>query len=150
MSSPVDLDAMVCFALYGATRTLQQAYRPLLVELDLTYPQYLVLIALWEEDDRTVTDLGHRLMLDSGTLSPLLRRLEARGVIRRTPSETDGRSSRVGLTAEGRALQAKAPHIQQCLSASVPMSAEEIDTLRDLAQRVAVTTTTPTQQRNPS
>jgi DNA-binding MarR family transcriptional regulator len=105
------LDRQVCFALYNATRAVTARYRPLLDELGLTYPQYLVLLALWERDERTVKDLGAALRLDSSTLSPLLKRLEAAGLVRRTRRSDDERSVTVRLTPEGSALRDRAAGI---------------------------------------
>ena len=90
----LSLDRHLCFALYSASRAMTAAYRPVLDELNLTYPQYLVLLVLWEEGRATVGRLGERLQLDSGTLSPLLKRLEANGFVRRERSSTDERSGR--------------------------------------------------------
>jgi len=101
------LRRQVCFALYAASRAVTDVYRPILEEHGLTYPQYLVLLVLWERRDNTptVSDLGAELRLDSGTLSPLLKRLEAAGLVVRTRSERDERRVEVGLTAQGRALR---------------------------------------------
>src|SRR5258705_35679 len=98
----MSLDRHLCFALYSASRAMTAAYRPILTELNLTYPQYLVLLVLWEEGRITVGGLGERLQLDSGTLSPLLKRLEANGFVRRERSSDDERLVDVTLTPEGR------------------------------------------------
>lgn len=114
------LDNQLCFALYTASRFMTQAYQPLLGPLDLTYPQYMALLVLWEKDDITVSDLGERLLLDSGTLSPLLKKLEAKGWLRRERSAEDERSVRLRLTAAGRDLQKRAagvPYELGCRSA---------------------------------
>src|SRR3954469_18437946 len=95
------LDQQVCFALYTATRAVTARYRPLLDELGVTYPQYLVLLALWERDARTVKDLGAALQLDSSTLSPLLKRLEAGGLVARERRADDERSVLIRLTPDG-------------------------------------------------
>lgn len=131
------LDEQVCFALYAAARVTQGAYRPLLAELDLTYPQWLVLLALWDEDGLTVTALGTRLMLDSGTLSPLLRRLEARGAVTRRRSDIDARRVTVHLTDTGRALRDRSGEVERCLLVRVALTPAELITLRDLARRLA-------------
>lgn len=102
------LDDQLCFALYRAQRALTRAYGPILEPLGLTYPQYLVLLALWEQDDVAVKDLGDRLALDSGTLTPLLKRLEEQGLVARRRSEEDERVVRVTLAKRGRALEQKA------------------------------------------
>lgn len=141
MPSHYDLDEQLCFALYAAARATQAMYRPLLTELDLTYPQYLVLLALWQEDAQTVSALGKRLYLDSGTLSPLLRRMEQRGVLARSRKGKDGRQVVVTLTEAGQELRAQAGEIQRCLATTSGLSPEEFTTLRDLAHRVVQATT---------
>jgi len=107
-SPSVALDDQLCFALYAASRAVTARYRPMLDQLGVTYPQYLVLMLLWEEDGQTVGQLGNRLALDSGTLSPLLKRLTAAGLVTRHRRADDERSVSVRLTEEGRALQAPA------------------------------------------
>ena len=107
-SPSVALDDQLCFALYAASRAVTARYRPLLDELGVTYPQYLVLMLLWEEDGQTVGQLGQRLALDSGTLSPLLKRLTAAGLVTRHRRADDERSVSVRLTDAGRALEAPA------------------------------------------
>lgn len=105
------LDHQLCFALYSASLTMTKVYKPMLRELGVTYPQYLVLLALWERDEVTVSEVGERLFLDSGTLTPLLKRLEAQGLIARRRSAQDERQVIVSLTADGRKLRAKAQKI---------------------------------------
>ena len=102
------LDQQLCFAAYSTAHAFNRLYRPLLDRLDLTYPQYLVFMVLWEADGITVKTLGDRLFLDSGTITPLLKRLEGRGLLRRERDEDDERQVRIYLTQEGRALRAKA------------------------------------------
>ena len=111
------LDDQICFPLYAAARAVQQRYRPLLTTLGLTYPQYLVLLVLWEEDGLSVGDLGERLLLDSGTLTPLLKRLTAAGLVTRRRAEDDGRVVLVHLTKAGVALQAQAEAVPRQLVA---------------------------------
>jgi DNA-binding MarR family transcriptional regulator len=108
MKGALDLDQQLCFALYRASRAVTRAYQPLLEPLGLTYPQYLVMLVLWEDDGVTVKELGLRLGLDSGTLTPLLQRLEAAGLVERTRDRADQRVVRIALTAEGTALKARA------------------------------------------
>ncbi|MEO9248031.1 MarR family transcriptional regulator [Citricoccus nitrophenolicus] len=129
------LEDQVCFALYSAARAAQQAYRPLLDELGLTYPQYLVLLVLWERDGQTVSALGERLHLDSGTLSPLLRRLDEHGFIARERQTTDSRRVTVRLTAAGEALRERAVDVQRCLLDAVALSPADMLALRDLSRR---------------
>lgn len=112
------------------------AYRPILSELNLTYPQYLVLLVLWEEDRVTVGRLGERLQLDSGTLSPLLKRLEANGFIRRERSQQDERQVEVTLTSAGRKLEAKAQCIPEKLGAQTGITEREAADLRDAIRRL--------------
>ncbi|MEP7044424.1 MAG: MarR family transcriptional regulator [Dokdonella sp.] len=116
-TSPNDLllDQQLCFALYAASRTVTAAYRPLLEPLGLTYPQYVAMLVLWERDGLTVRELGERLLLDSGTLTPLLKRLEHAGLIVRARRQSDEREVEIGLTRSGRALRARAEKIPACL-----------------------------------
>lgn len=109
------LDEQVCFPLYAASNLIQRLYRPLLAPLGLTYAQYLVLLALWERDDVTVGELEGRVLLDSGTLSPLLRRLEKSGLVVRRAFAGDGRVTVVALTAKGRRLRARAEGVPEAL-----------------------------------
>lgn len=113
------LDDQLCFALYAASRAVTARYRPLLDELGLTYPQYLVMLVLWEQDGILVKDIGARLYLDSGTLTPLLKRLEAGGLVTRNRDRDDERQVRIALTAAGRTLREQArdiPHQILCAS----------------------------------
>lgn len=107
-ADPLKLDSMLCFAVYAAEHAFTRFYKPRLDALGLTYPQYLVFLVLWEADGITVKALGDKLFLDSGTITPLLKRLEARGLLRRQRDEEDERQVRIFLTQEGRALRAKA------------------------------------------
>ena len=121
------LDDQLCFPLYAAARAVQQRYRPLLAELGLTYPQYLVLMVLWEEDAQSVSALGERLMLDSGTLTPLLKRMEAAGIVARRRSAEDGRIVRAHLTAAGRALQGRAEGVPLALVSCLAPAVQDVD-----------------------
>jgi len=105
------LDNHLCFSLYAVVHSYNKIYKPLLDPLDLTYTQYLVMLVLWERDDLTVKELGQRLLLDSGTLTPLLKRLEATGRVRRTRDLEDERQVRITLTNEGHALKGDASAI---------------------------------------
>lgn len=136
MEPELTLDTQLCFALYAAARAAQGAYRPLLAELDLTYPQWLVLLALWERDGQSVGALGSRLHLDSGTLSPLLRRMETRGVVTRSRAKSDARTVTVHLTPAGDALRGRAGDVHRCLEPLVDLAPQEAATLRDLALRL--------------
>lgn len=108
---PLRLDRQVCFPLYAATNLINRLYTPVLRELGLTYPQYLVLLVLWEEEPQTVGSLGARLYLDSGTLTPLLKRMEAGGLIKRQRDPNDERRVLVTLTGQGRTLRETALHV---------------------------------------
>ena len=125
------LEEQLCFALYSASRAVTSAYRPLLDELNLTYPQYLVLLVLWEDDACTIGQLGDRLHLDSGTLSPLIKRLEAAGLVRRQRSNADERRVDVTLTAEGRALEDRAACIPERLLGSPDADPAQLPALRE-------------------
>jgi len=105
------LDQQLCFALYSTTLAMNKVYRPLLRDLGLTYPQYLVMLVLWEGDGLTVSDIGEKLYLDSATLTPLLKRLEAAGFLDRRRSDIDERQVVVSLTRQGRALKARAAKV---------------------------------------
>ena len=113
----LDLDRQLCFALYRAQRALTRAYAPLLEPLGLTYPQYLVFLKLWAEDGVRVNDLGDCLSLDSGTLTPLLKRLEQHGLVERRRDSADERVVRIYLTEAGRALRTKAKKVPTALAA---------------------------------
>lgn len=113
------LDRQLCFALYAAQRAMTRRYRPVLEPLGLTYPQYLVLLALWERDGVRVRDLGERLFLDSGTLTPLLKRLQARGLVDRRRDPADERVVRVHLTEQGRALRSEVACVPEAVFGEV-------------------------------
>jgi MarR family transcriptional regulator, organic hydroperoxide resistance regulator len=124
------LDRQVCFALYAASRAVTQLYRPLLAELGLTYPQYLVLLVLWERGPVTVSELGTALDLDSGTLSPLLKRLEAAGLLTRSRRAADERSVEVRLTADGERLRERAAAVPRKIAKATGLRAAELAELR--------------------
>jgi DNA-binding MarR family transcriptional regulator len=109
------LDNQFCFALYSTSHAMTKTYKPLLDRLGLTYPQYLVMLVLWEQDGILVKDIGARLFLDSGTLTPLLKRLENNGLVMRNRDPQDERQVRISLSPEGRALRAKAQEIPEQL-----------------------------------
>ena len=109
------LDNQLCFALYSTSLAMTKLYKPLLEALGLTYPQYLVMLVLWEQDDVSVSALGERLFLDSGTLTPLLKRMEAAGLLLRARSPDDERRVQISLTLAGRALQVRAAEVPACL-----------------------------------
>jgi len=127
---PLDLDNQLCFALYAAAHAIKKAYRPLLEDLGLTYPQYLILMVLWKTDRLKVSEIGERLSLDSGTLTPVLKRLEASGFVRRTRRIEDEREVEVGLTAPGRELRDRAFGIRCEIVRQLEMTEQEIADLR--------------------
>jgi len=138
MSDDPKLDDFLCFAVYSASHAFNRVYKPLLDRLGLTYPQYLVMVLLWQEDGRTVGDLGNRLFLESNTLTPLLKRLEAAGFVRRERDAADERQVRVRLTEQGRALHGQARAVPPCILAASGLDREtavrmraEIEALRD-------------------
>ncbi|MEU5685494.1 MarR family transcriptional regulator [Streptomyces venezuelae] len=124
------LDQQICFSLHAAARAFNGVYRTLLKDLGLTYPQYLVMLVLWEHDELPVKKIGERLRLDSGTLSPLLKRLEAAGHVERRRSAEDERSVTVRLTEEGRGLREKALAVPRALADSTELSVEDVRDLR--------------------
>ncbi|WP_167139368.1 MarR family transcriptional regulator [Diaminobutyricimonas sp. TR449] len=130
------LEDQVCFALAVASRSVIALYRPILEPLGLTHPQYLVMLALWERDPRTVRDLGHALELEPATLSPLLKRLEASGYITRTRNAADERALDVRLTSVGRELRVEAEQIPHRIIERLGMPARELENLRSSLHRV--------------
>lgn len=127
---PLSLDNQLCFSLYAAAHAIKKAYRPLLDELGLTYPQYLVLIVLWKTDAVKVSDIGHRLSLDSGTLTPVLKRLEAAGLVKRTRRAQDEREVEISLTDAARSLRERAIGVRCQIVQQLGMSEAEIAALR--------------------
>jgi MarR family transcriptional regulator, organic hydroperoxide resistance regulator len=127
------LDRQLCFALYSASLAMTKTYKPLLEPLGLTYPQYLVMLVLWEGDGITVSQLGERLTLDSGTLTPLLKRLEALGLVQRLRDTADERRVLLQLTAAGRKLKARAVAVPQGIARATACDLAEIG---ELAQRL--------------
>ncbi|MFH9352328.1 MarR family winged helix-turn-helix transcriptional regulator [Kitasatospora sp. NPDC017646] len=132
------LDQQICFSLNAASRAFGGVYRVLLRDLGLTYPQYLVMLVLWEDGELPVKRIGERLRLDSGTLSPLLKRLEAAGLVRRARSREDERSVTVSLTAEGSALRERAGQVPRRLLAATGLPVEDLAALHALLERVTV------------
>jgi DNA-binding MarR family transcriptional regulator len=129
------LDSQLCFAVYSTSLAMTRLYKPLLEKLSLTYPQYLVMLALWERDGVMVSELGAQLSLDSGTLTPLLKRLESTGLVSRLRDVTDERRVRVTLTPAGRSLKARAVGLPACILAASQCSIDELSTLtRELQQ----------------
>jgi DNA-binding MarR family transcriptional regulator len=128
------LDNQLCFAIYSASLAMTRLYKPLLDQLELTYPQYLVMLVLWEQDGLMVSELGQRLSLDSGTLTPLLKRLEASGYVSRIRDVKDERRVHINLTATGRRLKARAAKVPACLMAASECSVDELTALTHQVQ----------------
>ncbi|MEK1905471.1 MAG: MarR family transcriptional regulator [Pseudomonas sp.] len=125
------LDNQLCFALYSTSLMLTKVYKPLLQSIGLTYPQYLAMLVLWEGDGITVGDISARLLTDPGSLTPLLKRLEAEGLITRTRSSADERVVELRLTAQGRALQKQAEAFPACIAEALGQSGSELLALKD-------------------
>tara|TARA_Y100000590_G_C15409352_1_gene896975 strand:+ start:278 stop:742 length:465 start_codon:yes stop_codon:yes gene_type:complete len=147
-SSPKELwlENQICFPLYAVSRLVTKQYAPLLEELDITYPQYLVLLVLWQQDDQLVSDISKRLLLESNTLTPLLKRLEQKQLVKRVRQESDERKVLISLTAEGKKLQEKAVCIPQRLVENIKgedISAQEVEhmmsTIHKLISSLATT-----------
>jgi len=124
------LGNQLCFAVYSTAHAFNRVYKPLLDRLGLTYPQYLVMMVLWERDDVPVKEIGDRLLLDSGTLTPLLKRLEAAGLIKRTRSRHDERQVLISLSAQGHGLKDKAKALPQAILAASACSIGELSALK--------------------
>ena len=128
---PLHLENQLCFALYSASLAMTKLYKPLLEALGLTYPQYLVMLVLWEEDGLNVSDIGERLFLDSGTLTPLLKRLETAGFVQRTRDPKDERRVGITLTDTGRALSSEAAKLPSCVLDRTHCSVADLMALND-------------------
>jgi DNA-binding MarR family transcriptional regulator len=139
------LDDQLCFALYAASRAVTQRYRPLLDELGLTYPQYLVMLVLWENGPTTVKGLADALQLDYGTISPLLKRLAAAGLVERKRRSEDERSVEISLTPAGDDMKARASVIPQLVVDAYDLDADDFTALRNTLRELtkSVTTSTP-------
>ncbi len=130
MTDHLRLDDQLCFALHAASRAMTAAYAPVLEKLELTYPQYLAMLVLWEEDGMRVSRIGERLHLDSATLTPLLKRLEARALIERRRSTADERVVEVFLTAAGKRMKRQAAEIPRCMLEKFGIGVAEVVRLR--------------------
>ena len=128
---PLLLSNQLCFAVYSTAHAFNRVYKPLLDRLGLTYPQYLAMLVLWERDGVSVTEIGERLFLDSGTLTPLLKRLEAAGLVKRTRSREDERQVLVALTLQGQALREKARTVPEAILAASACSVSELSAMKD-------------------
>ena len=136
MEDLLKLEKQICFPAYAFSRNLTNLYRPLLAKLDITYPQYLVLMILWEHKHQTVNQLGEKLYLDTGTLTPLLKRLEQKGIIDRTRSKVDERVVMISLTATGIQMKEKAEHIPMELVKCLDVSMDELLQLKWLLNKL--------------
>ena len=130
------LDRQICFPLYAASNLLNRMYRPVLAQFNLTYPQYLVMLVLWEKTSCSVGELGNQLFLDSGTLTPLLKRLAANGLVNRARDPHDERRVLITLTEQGKALKQQAAIIPYTLTKSLNLEPEQIDQLRLQVQHI--------------
>ena len=130
----LQLDNQLCFALYSTSLAMTKVYKPLLEELGLTYPQYLAMLVLWEKDGLMVSELGEKLYLDSGTLTPLLKRLESSGLISRIRAVEDERRVHITLTTAGRKLKLKASKIPDCILSASQCSIPELNALTQQVQ----------------
>lgn len=137
MTDRMALETQMCFAMYSASRAITARYRDLLGPLGLTYPQYLVMLALWWQPSLAVSELGRRLYLDSGTLSPLLKRLQAMGLVDRVRSTEDERVVLATLTTEGSRLRRRAEHIPDAICEAMGLDAGEVSDLRVQIDAVA-------------
>lgn len=135
---PLCLDVQLCFPLYAASHLVTRLYRPALAPLGLTYSQYLVMLVLWEASPRSVGALGERLHLDSGTLTPLLKRMERDSFITRNRDKEDERRVLITLTPVGRSLRSRAKHVPEALGAAIALPPERVEALRrDVSELVA-------------
>ncbi|KAB1068926.1 MarR family winged helix-turn-helix transcriptional regulator [Methylobacterium planeticum] len=130
LTDPLLLDNQLCYALYAAAHRMTKSYRPMLERIGLTYPQYLVLLVLWETDGVTVSEIGRRLRLDSGTLTPVLKRLEGAGLLVRNRRQSDEREVEIGLTPRGRALKAEAVEVRQAVMCQLNLTEPEVQAMR--------------------
>ncbi|WP_294281115.1 MarR family transcriptional regulator [uncultured Chryseobacterium sp.] len=133
------LENQICFPLYVIAKEITGLYRPFLDELDMTYPQYLVMMVLWEHDGMTVSCIGEKLYLDSGTLTPLLKRLEAKGLITRQRKKEDERVVEVFITEAGKQLKSRACSVPEKIIASTKVDAEDLIRLKESVQNIIKT-----------
>jgi DNA-binding MarR family transcriptional regulator len=145
-----EIGDLLCFAIYSAGHAFNRVYKPLLDDLGLTYPQYLVMVSLWATDDQTVGDLGETLFLESSTLTPLLKRLEASGYLTRSRDSRDERQVRVRLTRAGRTLQAKAQDIPRCILEATGLSLADARKLQTVISALRQSLLKPRIQTVPS
>jgi DNA-binding MarR family transcriptional regulator len=130
-TEPLELRDFLCFAIYSASHAFNRVYQPLLKELSLTYPQFIALVLLWEQDGQTVGELGQKLFLQSNTLTPMLKRLETLGYIKRNRDSADERQVRVNLTEAGRKLRVRASDIVRCVRKATGLQDKQVEELVD-------------------
>ena len=145
-SPSLDLNEFLCFALHSTAQAIGRANKPMLEKIGLTYPQYLVMIVLWKEDNRTVSAIGEKLFLESSTLTPLLKRLEGLGHVRRTRSGTDERQVVVELTEQGSRLRSDAVHVHDEVVRRLGLSSGELEHLQSVLEQLIEATTRTTGQ----
>jgi DNA-binding MarR family transcriptional regulator len=136
MDDLLKLDKQLCFSVYVLHREIMQQYRTILEEIDLTYPQYITMMALWENDEQTVNQLGAKLFLDNGTLTPLLKRLETKALLTRTRSKTDERVVKIKLTKHGLQLKEKANCIPMKIFEALKLDYADMVQLKSLADKI--------------
>ncbi|MBQ0909042.1 MarR family transcriptional regulator [Flavobacterium sp. F-328] len=137
MNEQLNLSQQVCFPIYAFAKEIINQYRPMLDAIELTYPQYLVMMVLWEHDSQTVNQLGGKLHLDSGTLTPLLKRLETKSLVSRTRSTTDERIVNITLTQKGKELQTQAATIPQKLMQAMNLEMEDLEELKRIITKIS-------------
>ncbi|MCF6141115.1 MarR family transcriptional regulator [Flavobacterium sp. K77] len=137
MNEQLNLSQQVCFPIYAFAKEIINQYRPLLDAIELTYPQYLVMMVLWEHDSQTVNQLGGKLHLDSGTLTPLLKRLETKSLVSRTRSSIDERIVNITLTMKGKELQTQAATIPQQLMQAMNLELEDLEELKRIITKIS-------------
>lgn len=136
MKKTLPLEQQLCFALYSAANAVVRLYRPLLQPFDLTYPQYIVMLALWQQDNISLGELGRLTLFDSGTLTPLVKKLEQKAWLRRVPSLQDERVKHVVLTTAGKALESEVASVMPALRCQISLADERLQQLRALARQV--------------
>lgn len=136
MYEQLRLSNQICFPLYAISKEIVRKYSPFLDELDLTYPQYLVMLTLWEFGEQSVGEIGDKLHLNSGTLTPLLKRLQSKDLIARTRSQTDERTVIITLTNQGRALEHQAVNIPNQVADCLTLTADEVAVLQKIASQL--------------
>ena len=133
MTPSLKLDNQLCFRLYTASRLITQAYHPLLEPLGLTYPQYLVMLVLWERDNQTVGDIARRLKLETNTITPLIKRMEQANLLDRSKGKTDSRQTIVSLSWRGRELEERAQQIPECMIDTLQCTTDDTSELKQMA-----------------